>query len=903
MVKNLERQESPIAWVGDSGIIRSNADASAWLYGVIPWAGALTDGVKSRDLVNNSDVLNMFFDGLAGTVNIGTMRFRNMLKAQYREFHLFTGSFPVKWRPTRSMRSSDLGRWQAESYPGMLTQRQFAIVGVRLFSGRQRNSRRKDTWLNRAMQSVDNTVFSFANGIYPDTAFIDDMENIERIMMDAGIEPMSQLDPVERTRIVDMAKTWWVSQPNSPALPVLAEAEHLHFFADIKSAMYAQRLYERGDDCKTWNVAGSMPATVFFASESDFDHTPVDSDEAMWIGKLLATNRSGGAGALAVSVRGKVEPGKVTADQLERNQASVIEEEESRRKKDRHLSSDMKKFKDRVTDAVNEYRSNEVPPTLIDLSVAVCVAGDEKQAGKALSRIKIIDFKAPVTESQQLRAFQSMGICSPIRMQPYEVLWTSTAISASGVASFAEAGDTDGAVLGWTEASRQPCYISTTTVQDKDRKPFFALLGATGSGKTMTLLHLCIQWAMTDSRSKPGTKTPVIIINPKQNADFSQAIRNYGGTAYSMSSDLADGIFDPFHVFESREEAKNTATKMLAQIIDPRGDDASWEINLSSIMDYGVKQGATCCGQALALALQEFKGENKANLPDSTERIYNDISRLVTSQQPLRLIFGTSDRVESLRVSQGLTLIDAGDYNLIPAEGDENSVLGRISQWVLRMTVSGGGAAVRGRDGIVALDEAWVALGSGAGSILEQWGRLARQWRFLPVLASQRVREFVDAGLSGFISRLLLLSLPDPDDVTDGSGNTVEISEAKAALKLAGISDKDGRLRHRMDISPQRKNGEPDWKSLQALRRKDTTDANGNIVKRGSICRGAVGYLVDNGGDPVPVVIDIAPKMFVQISTRATDVDEYKRQQEQLKREETLKEKARQEAQQLAKAE
>lgn len=867
MARNLEQQESPIAWTGENGVLRSGADASAWLYGVIPWAGPLTDGVKARDLVADSDLLGSFFDGLAGLVSYGALRYRSLLRGQYREFHLFTGSFPVAWKPARAMRGSDLGSWMAGAYPSALTQRQFAVIGVRLFSGGHgRRGRRHDTWLNRAMDSLDRTVYAFANGIEPDEAFDEDAATISRIMLDSGIMPMSQMDGGARISLVDQLKTWWVARSDSPALPILPEPEHLHFFADIKSAMYAQRLYERGDDCATWQIAGSMPATIFFASESGFDHMPVDSADAMWIGNLLATNRSGGAGALAVSVRGRVEPSKVTGAELENHQSAVIEEEEQRMAKGRRVHGDMERFKNRVTEAVGEYQRQDMPPTLVDLSVAVCAAGDEKQAGEALARVPVIDFKAPVTEAEQLRAFQSMMPCSAVRMTPYEVQWTSTAVSASGVASFAQAGDRQGAILGWTEASRQPCYIGTTTVQDKDRAPFFAILGATGSGKTMTLLHLCFQWSLIDSRSRPGTKTPVVFINPKQDADFSEPVRRFGGASYSMSSDLANGVFDPLHLLP-REEAKTTSTTMLTQILDPNGRDASWEINLSSIMDCGIRQGATCCGQALRLAHDSFLDGNPYNLPAGTDDIYQSIQRLVDSQQAMRLIFGTSDDIPPLRLSEGLTLIDAGDYDLTPSDKDDRTAMGRIKQWVLRMAVTGSGAAVRGRDGIVALDEAWITLGSGAGDTIKQWGRLARQWRFMPVLASQKVKEFVDAGLEGFISRGLLLSLPDGDESLGG------VSEAKNALRLMGIEDKDNRIRRRMPIAPERRDGQPEWRSLQALRSKDTLDRDGNIVRRGDILRGSVGYLCDNGADPVPIVIDIAPSLFKQISTRATDMD------------------------------
>ena len=58
------------------------------------------------------------------------------------------------------------------------------------------------------------------------------------------------------------------------------------------------------------------------------------------------------------------------------------------------------------------------------------------------------------------------------------------------MSSFAKAGDRGGALVGLSEANRQPVYIGTTTVQDKDRRPILAIIGDTGSGKAVHIfLH------------------------------------------------------------------------------------------------------------------------------------------------------------------------------------------------------------------------------------------------------------------------------------------------------------------------------------------------------------------------------------------------------------------------------
>ena len=111
------------------------------------------------------------------------------------------------------------------------------------------------------------------------------------------------------------------------------------------------------------------------------------------------------------------------------------------------------------------------------------------------------------------------------------------------------------------------------------------------------------------------------------------------------------------------------------------------------------------------------------------------------ANQGLRLIFGTDNDTKPLTISQNLTLINAGDRSLIP-EGQDDSMTARIRQWTLRMVVMGAGTAVRGRDGMVGVDEAWVFMGKdkGASRTFEQWVRMARSQRFTPVIISQKVQ-------------------------------------------------------------------------------------------------------------------------------------------------------------------
>ncbi|PWG62664.1 LAGLIDADG family homing endonuclease [Bifidobacterium callitrichidarum] len=1412
------------------GLLRAvTPDRTVWLYAKIPPSAALTDGANNNKRSQVCAQLMAFFDGLAGQVTVSGMKYRYMLKSQYRAFHLLSGAIPVPYQTAPKMRGTDLGNWQNQAYQSQRVQRQFAVIGVPLHTGSLTAGKtRHPRLLERAFTSIDRLAYSIANGQPTFEEYLDDAHTIETIMLNAGLEPFTRMDNNKFNETLSMMKSWWVADNSMSALGVLPENDHIHLFGSVDTAKQAKKFYDDGKPCDDWNLDNEYPATICFARSSDFQGNKVADASNQWIARMLEVAEAGGANTVGVSIRGVVEPAAVTADQIRRNRKTIDETVRDRHRHGREATGDMEEIMDKLEYKRNIYKNENMPPTLIDLSVAACVAGKKKIALDALAAVPGVEFVNMNTANEQLNGFKSMQPCSPIRMTPYELQWSAPCVAGGGVSSMAVAGDKTGALLGFSEANRQPVYIGTTTVQDEDKKPFMVIAGSTGSGKanaisshlpvppqskyphgqvirfgdlekgdfvygrdgkpaevkelhpiinkdiyevtlsdgqkikasgdhlwtvssftdrnknrsqhhltaisrynelteiseklqdlsqtypvdqtmtskelgevvkpiigkwlgkadperwvraslhlmdfsgqtevrdefkqssgtaythkqncmrydpktaltylvehfdyvathdkrwrkqaqikadrlrahlndefdrgisdsdiiamlgdmapknhgafstmlkkagfepisywdentrvmpdrsgqrslitfnvrgaliaisirllqrywddepntdyeeqvvstremlaqgitrpasfggqaewaihvpkpvqnrhlalpvdpyllgawladgtiktgtiasnpyngdleylmkrfeakgypchrltniyafsaqgfitdlkkigvydhkfipeqyffadieqrlelvrglidqdgsidnklgsiefcqsldhkeiirgvirllrslgivvheysqseagytvgderistqdrlritfttdipvfalkrkrdklptelretqqwlyikdikpiadeparcitvdspdhtyliedyvpthnTMTLLSLAFQWMKIDSRSGKG-KTPVIFIDPKEDSDFSEPVIARGGTVYSMDSDIANGTFDPLNVLQNPEEAKEMAAIMLSNIFSPGGKDADMEISVTAMLDFGIKAGAKCCGVAIETAYQAFKrgGAEAKVLPPNTEQVRDQVMRLLRSNQFLRIIVGTTQDVKPLKVSQALTLIKAGKRSIVPAEGSEGTVTGRIQRWVLRMTVLGAGAAVRGRDGMVILDEAWVALGADSGTVVQQWGRLARSQRFTPVLASQKVDEFIDAGLTGAISRGLLLSLDDSE--ADGGSASV----AKAALKLFSVDDSDGHIRSRMPLPPVKDNGAPNWSSLQRLK-------NPNNPKE--TIRGAVGYFEDNGQLPVPVEIWIPPKLLQEISTTATDV-------------------------------
>lgn len=856
------RPESFISPHREYGLLRAaTPDRTVWLYARIPWSSALLDGAGDSKRKEAEQNFMAFFDGLADEVSVSGMRYRSMLQGDYREFHLLTGSMPVDYRPPLTQQP-DLKEYQARYYHGTKVCKQFAVIGVPLKLGAtETRSGRKQSLLRKATKKFDELCYSVANGCAMFDEYLPDAHRIERIMLNAGLEPFTVMDESELEQLVSMMETWWVARALASALPVIAENDHLHFFPDTKVCQAAKHLYNEGVECEDWNIHTEYPASICFARSTQFAQSDITNPMNLWVAKLMEVQTAGGANAVATSIRGKVEPGKVTADAIRRNARTIDENIKERYEHGREASADMTDLKYRLDYKKAIYNSPEMPPSIIDLSVATCVAGNAQMAIDSLQRIPNFEFTNLTTANEQLMAFKSMQACSPIRMRPYEIHWSSTCVAGSGVSSFAKAGDDTGALAGLTEANRQPVYVSTTTVQDKDTRPGILIVGETGSGKSMLLVSLFFQWMLIDSRSGKG-KTPCILINPKEGNDFEDATLSRHGTVLRMDSDIADGTFDPFNVLRNVEEAKDMAAIMIADILKPDGD-TSYELTVKAMLDYGYKHGGKCCGTVLRKAAADFvqfqkEGKDPAayNLYPDTLDVFKLVTMSVNTNQMMRLIFGTKDNVTPLRVSQNLTLINAGNRSMVPEPGGENTVTGRIQRWVLRMVVFGAGAAVSERDGMVGIDEAWAILGEDKGAAkVNEWMRTARSRRFTPVFASQKVKEFIDAGMTGGIGRAFLLALDDP----------VQDSPARDALRLLQIEDSGNRIRTRMKQGDTMDNDKPNWAGMRRLKIKDKATAEERTI------RGAIAYFKDSSKQPVPLEVIIPPGILEEISTTATD--------------------------------
>lgn len=359
---------------------------------------------------------------------------------------------------------------------------------------------------------------------------------------------------------------------------------------------------------------------------------------------------------------------------------------------------------------------------------------------------------------------------------------------------------------------------------------------------TMLGLKLCTEWAQMNA--------PVIVVDPKQDSDFSDVVEAHGGQVVSLDElTKADGVFDPLRFAGSKQVGIELAASMLMQI-NPWGSEierARMEVPVQRAIAHGVERGATCTGQALLIA--------QAELPDLPPELVARVMDAAKSSVLFRACVGVDPHTAPLSVADGITLIKVGKTHLeLPEPGQApEGITQRTTVALIRMMVFGSAMALTGRNGVLVLDEAWTFLsGTGGRTAIERLGRLARSQRVLPVLLTQRVTDFVDAGLAGYISRGFILPLSDP-------------AEALAACTLFNLdpsTERIGRITAKATIgSGTDIHGAPNWTSMRALR-----DPSGRVL------RGTIAIYVDLAGRAVPVEVVLPPEFLELASTNPDDV-------------------------------
>jgi hypothetical protein len=455
-------------------------DNSLWLYRTVPLA-PVVEARTPEEGVSAAVPLMLALDEVAAMTSVRLAR-RASARVSYRQVHLLLVNLPQRFVPPAD---HPLATYLSAQFPDTSTDRRVLLFGVRLQA-----SVGGGGGLRRAIDSVAETLTS---GGTPLSDFDPDYTAMSAAMARSGLSTPTN----EELRL---ASAWW-NEGHSPDTQMLAQVECLHVFTTVAAARAAKRA---GPDADLSNL-GVGHHTITFAVVNDLDLPflqPTDP-RAHWATQLVEQ------GALAISVRGRVEPTMVTRAELRRQRKGYIDDINERVAAGKMERAEQSEQEALLADVEAVYAAGG-PPTLIETSIVVGFNGFVPDVTD-LSR----DLTAKLSPMwyRQRAAMAETMLCSGARANPHLQDLPTQSVAVSGLPGLSSVGDDTGALIGFTELDRQPVYLDPMAATDQDSLPMFLVAAETGGGKSLTMLWLADQYARMGSYG--SVRTPVIIIDPK----------------------------------------------------------------------------------------------------------------------------------------------------------------------------------------------------------------------------------------------------------------------------------------------------------------------------------------------------------------------------------------------------
>ncbi|OZB85056.1 ATP-binding protein [Microbacterium sp. 13-71-7] len=790
-------------------------DNSMWMVRTVPM-GAVVDAKSIEDALKVGAPIDAAFRELAGmAANRGISR-RLALKS-YRQFQILLTNFPRWFSAPPS--SPIAGYLNAEfGHREVLDRRVLFAVPLRATTGNG-----KGAW-----DYIDSMVETLARGGSRVEDFERDAERVGSALARAGLEMPGAADY--------RAAEAWFNHGRHADIPQMEHPDHMHFFRSPAAAATAERMGV--EDCEPWlDTADHMAVSFYTVSGFDLGYTDVQEPRARWVPHLVDS------GARVISIRGVVEPDTVTRKELvtqRRHLRNDHDEALEQGKRDRGAQEEAINEVDSIEQA---YATNKgsMPPTLVDTSIIVGFAGVHEDA----SKLSPPSIELHSMMNRQLDALHETMLCSNVRSSPSLHDLPSTTVAYSGLPNLTVVGDSDGMLVGFT-SDQQAVYLSPVAASSGDAAPLVLGSSMTGGGKTLLAQWLAFQATMMGR--------PNIFIDPKEGSDLDPVVHMVNGRVVSFDDfTSSDGGIDPLTVYETPQMGIPLASSMLFRV-NPWGDDRrrTYEADIANALRYGVEHGATVTGQALRIA---------ADAGIVGEHIVADVFKVAHTFPMFRATFGMTPGSQGLKVFDGMTLFKRGnaDLSLPPSTGavdtldmDMNM---RLTVNLLRMLVRSSMSALRGRGGLLQVDEAWV-VERAAPDELNESGRLARSMKVLPVFWTQTPSGPLKLGLRGYFSRGLIGHISDEEEAQAGlqlfkAENPTTMRRVTAPEYLSGGSGQN-------------------WDSLKALFETTENPVTGEVKRRN--LRGSVFYYADLKQRFAPVQVDLPPRFLREASTSPDEV-------------------------------
>jgi len=440
------------AWKRDGRV--QGTDGSVWLYRAVPLAPVADAPDEITGLEPGGPIIAAL-DELAAMTGTRISR-RTAARSGYRQVHLLLVNVPRRFTPDPAAAGA---AHLAAMFPDSPVQRRLLLLGVRL-----RDRITASGWRN----AIDSAVETLVSGTVPLSDFDADYADIDQALTRSGLTTPT-------AEVFDLAGAWW-NDGRFADTPTLPHVDHLHVFTSASAAHAAQQAGPA--DCTGWpDIPGHHAVTFAAVERFDLADTLPTTAKARWVEALVD------AGALAVSIRGLVEPAKITRAELRRRRRQYLQDVT-----ERHQAGKMSDGQQEETladlEAIENAYAQGGPPSLIDTTVLAALNGRYDDVTE-VARDSAVTLNA--MPYRQEAAFADTWLCSPVRAVPHLHDLPSHTVAYSGLPALSTVGDPDGALLGYTEKDRQPAYLSPTAASANDGMPIAAVFGQTGSGKDLTL--------------------------------------------------------------------------------------------------------------------------------------------------------------------------------------------------------------------------------------------------------------------------------------------------------------------------------------------------------------------------------------------------------------------------------
>ena len=302
--KRIVRETGTFARHMGGGFVRT-VNGAAWLYMRMPDQPSVTDASGMEERLKAARPMLAILGGLADRTPRVPFAGRKAMKGLYRRVHILAVSGSRPFEPSPTLDPDNRLRLAAEQ-ERLAVRDRFTLFGVRLNTGGGQGG------VKGFLKGVADE-----DGWTPDDAFEHDLQDMRALMEDAGCR-------IPSDATMRRAMAFWPTDRKPEGLPVMVEHDHMHTFPDYRSAFVAARMREKVDDCRKWSarIPGSYPLTVVTLGVLPFKGENNTAPGSDWAAGLLDASR---CGAVAISVKGLVEPGEMTREQLDKDADKVLD--------------------------------------------------------------------------------------------------------------------------------------------------------------------------------------------------------------------------------------------------------------------------------------------------------------------------------------------------------------------------------------------------------------------------------------------------------------------------------------------------------------------------------------------------------------------------------------------------